>query len=151
MRNERDGPRLLGGTMKFAPFNSCRNCAHLESDGEDGYSYVTCTATWNGNLKSFPFKKAMKCFETDFHHRPQYQQPWALYKTHHLFIRYVLFEKHWGWSWQDHVKSHCKRCCFEMFTKSGSCGSCSKWGRVEILRGICWDCHLEDKVRVQEA
>ncbi len=51
---------------------NCETCLHLGSDGDGNYPEIEITwPTCNkiermGNLKSFPFKKEMKCWEPDF-------------------------------------------------------------------------------------
>lgn len=47
----------------------CIYCKWYEQGGEDYElrisEYQTCNATNNGNLKGFPFRKKLKCFELD--------------------------------------------------------------------------------------
>lgn len=59
--------------MKKQPhINSCQNCKHLHEDSESEmgytlYSYLYCDKVERYmNLKSFPFKKEMPCFEMSY-------------------------------------------------------------------------------------
>lgn len=51
------------------PKVDCQTCTWLADDGEDHYTYLVCRKRPAlSNLRSFPFKKAMPCFQIDFWH-----------------------------------------------------------------------------------
>jgi hypothetical protein len=53
--------------------SGCVRCAHIEQDYDEGYgASVWCNKTNFGNLKSFPFKKEMSCFELNPWHDKNY-------------------------------------------------------------------------------
>lgn len=69
MTREINGTCLAGKNSE--PPNGCRECAHYSCEGIEGYDcwWPDCSLKGNEhfkNLKYFPFKKTMPCFQLNF-------------------------------------------------------------------------------------
>lgn len=98
--------------MKLVSYESCRNCRYIGDEGEDGYSFPVCRERpVLGNLKSFPFKKKMVCFQARDNGSLGHL-PYPSKHPEHEFMRWLLEIKGW-FKWKEWNEINCRECIKE--------------------------------------
>lgn len=92
---------------KLVSLHRCENCSAIGDEGEEGYSFPVCYRNPSlGNLKSFPFKKKMKCFSHDPYRFGLNNMPLPSKHPNNEFMRWLLEWRH-VMKWQELVSYDC--------------------------------------------